>query len=111
MKKEIADRWVKALRSGRYKQARGHLAGPDGFCCLGVLCTVLRAKVDKTREQWVFEDVATAVLPRKVQKKAGMKTLTGAVSSIYIELSQENDLKGSSFKQIAEIIEQNWEQL
>lgn len=36
--------WVLALKSGRYKQARGRLrdelptGGGDGFCCLGVMC-------------------------------------------------------------------------
>jgi len=49
MKKEIADKWVKELRSGKYKQAREQLKkeypkGSElnkdcttGFCCLGVL--------------------------------------------------------------------------
>lgn len=34
--------WVKALRSGEYKQGYGYLhykrGGKDKFCCLGVLC-------------------------------------------------------------------------
>ena len=46
MKPEIKDLWVKALRSGDYKQTQGILQrterGRDGeavgFCCLGVLC-------------------------------------------------------------------------
>lgn len=45
MKAEIAKKWVKALRSGKYKQGRGLLAVVDptskevtGYCCLGVLC-------------------------------------------------------------------------
>jgi hypothetical protein len=42
LKPEIKTRWLEALRSGGYKQARGQLkvASIDGdrFCCLGVLC-------------------------------------------------------------------------
>jgi len=40
MKKEIAERWVKALTSGKYQQGKGQLKSNDGksFCCLGVLC-------------------------------------------------------------------------
>lgn len=41
--KKIKRKWLKALRSGEYKQARSTLYNPDtaGFCCLGVLqhCT------------------------------------------------------------------------
>ncbi len=40
MKKNIATKWVKALRSGKYKQGYGRLhdAETKGYCCLGVLC-------------------------------------------------------------------------
>lgn len=34
--------WVAALRSGEYKQAQNHLHTPHGFCCLGVLCDVIK---------------------------------------------------------------------
>lgn len=41
MKKEIADLWVAALRSGKYKQGRTTLKNRDSeFCCLGVLCDI-----------------------------------------------------------------------
>lgn len=32
------DRWVAALRSGKYKQGFETLHPDDTFCCLGVLC-------------------------------------------------------------------------
>lgn len=43
MNKDIARRWVEALRSGRFEQTKGALArkldnGKVGYCCLGVLC-------------------------------------------------------------------------
>lgn len=31
-------KWIDALRSGNYTQARGGLRDGDGFCCLGVMC-------------------------------------------------------------------------
>ena len=39
MKAEIKAQWIKALRSGKYKQGRGALRKTDNtYCCLGVLC-------------------------------------------------------------------------
>ena len=43
MKREIAEKWTAALRSGEYEQGQGQLHKrniefPDCFCCLGVLC-------------------------------------------------------------------------
>lgn len=44
MDSEIKLRWITALRSGNYPQAKFHLnttVNPDGgFCCLGVLCAI-----------------------------------------------------------------------
>lgn len=40
MKKELKDKWIKALRSGSYSQSHGILRNKIGFCCLGVLCDV-----------------------------------------------------------------------
>jgi len=39
MPKKLLAKWLKALRSGEYKQAKGQLYRPEtcGFCCLGVL--------------------------------------------------------------------------
>jgi hypothetical protein len=39
VKKSLKDKWVAALRSGKYEQGRGAL-NHNGFCCLGVLCEV-----------------------------------------------------------------------
>src|SRR6185295_18826871 len=44
MNKEIKEKWIKALRSGEYKQGRGRMDREEGgehyFCCLGVLCDI-----------------------------------------------------------------------
>lgn len=37
---EFKARWVAALRSGRYPQAKGRLRTTAGFCVLGVACDV-----------------------------------------------------------------------
>ena len=47
MDQEIKTAWVTALRSGEYKQAQGFLKrgyddGSVNYCCLGVLCEVVK---------------------------------------------------------------------
>lgn len=37
MKPSIKKKWVAALRSGQYQQAKKVLTDGQGFCCLGVL--------------------------------------------------------------------------
>jgi hypothetical protein len=37
----VKELWLKALRSGEYKQGRGQLRDANNnFCCLGVLCNI-----------------------------------------------------------------------
>lgn len=58
MDKKIKAKWLRALRSGKYKQAKGVLrTEKGGFCCLGVLCDV----VDKTQWSPVAELIETTV--------------------------------------------------
>lgn len=41
MDKKLKSKWIKALRSGKYKQARGILLQTNGaMCCLGVLAHI-----------------------------------------------------------------------
>lgn len=41
MNPEIKQRWLEALRGGRYTQGRGQLRNENQcFCCLGVLCDI-----------------------------------------------------------------------
>lgn len=86
----IKTKWLAALRSGEYKQARGSLEEvvEDGscFCCLGVLCDLAVKEGIVTRAEnnlghqieGVYasvvdpEDVSTAVLPRAVRDWAGL---------------------------------------
>lgn len=51
MNKEIKERWIEALESGKYPQGRGALrrtrpnASADEFCCLGVLCDIMEPEM------------------------------------------------------------------
>ena len=47
MKVKYKKRWLEALRSGEYGQTTGSLTDDEGaFCCLGVLCDILKDEID-----------------------------------------------------------------
>lgn len=54
MDKKIKTKWVKALRSNRYKQGHGKLYDGDVYCCLGVLCRVVGARAKLARSSFNF---------------------------------------------------------
>lgn len=112
--------WVKALRSGKYKQTQGTLTRIEaktgeilGHCCLGVLCGLaVKAKVipsPRVGTNDLYYDGNNATLPASVISWAGMKDETGTLS-FKATLASVND-SGKSFKQIARIIEQKAKEL
>lgn len=121
MKKEVADQWVAALRSGQYEQGRSALrVGEKSYCCLGVLCDISK------RGRWsgghegnaVFEDAdgetAVSYLPHGVMKWAGMRTEHGLFKGKELKqmtLSDLNDSGEVNFEMIADLIENHWESL
>ena len=120
MKKEIAEKWVKALRSGEYKQTKNVLKDNDGFCCLGVLCDI--SKNDLSRDissvDWAWDHskqtnrflLEYAHIPHEVLEWSGMGNSTGRYDPIHPSLTALND-RGHSFNQIADIIEKIWKEL
>jgi hypothetical protein len=115
MHKEIADRWVTALRSGQYRKTKGKLCrvaknGNKGWCCLGVLTDLYNKeyKDDQAR-------VSGGFLPHETMNWSGMRTRVGKLcyNNTTTDLVNLNDCKKSkrSFSRIADIIEKNWEQL
>lgn len=115
MNQEVKEKWVAALRSGKYQQAGGHLRDGDQFCCLGVLCDIsgmgtwAAAVDDDERSTFITTtgDRASGTLPFEVQDWAGLTSSTG--DPVYIagdkfELAGHND-GGATFEQIADAIE------
>lgn len=106
--------WLKALRSGEYKQGKEYLRRNDEFCCLGVLCDIYSKETERsewertTHDDREYEFLAeTSILPYDVARWAGIDTNN---NTVYIpevgELSQLND-DGVPFATIANIIERN----
>jgi hypothetical protein len=132
MKKEVAKKWVKALRSGKYKQGDGCLKQTDTkknktyHCCLGVLCELYNEQMTKSKKKKLNDvvdkyglhsfDKEVEVLPDSVRDWADLMGKTGSFSNDidtydgYGSLSAMNDL-GCSFKKIANTIDKEWENL
>jgi hypothetical protein len=131
MKKNIAMKWVKALRSGKYKQGQSRLRNDSvdtkttTWCCLGVLCDIMNP------DGWDSNTYGSSfsyacpidgredtVLPASVRKAAGMKSDNGErvgsrKSLVYLnDRCSDKTGKGTySFDKIADIIEKEYAEL
>lgn len=102
MTKYLKNKWIKALRSGDFKQTTGSLKTLDEYCCLGVLCEI-SSKLPFSDDGYVFPDTidqAAGSIPRYGLERIG---LTIEAQDILIG---RND-GGSTFEDIAIWIKQN----
>jgi hypothetical protein len=122
--------WIEALRSGKYKQAKGKLRARNGaMCCLGVLCEVagLERSYDKHRKIYDYDyggEVNDMVLPEPFASALNMdgggavideddyedvkSTLSDNVAKELGSsggLTELNDSGVVSFKDIADLLE------
>ncbi len=103
MKKDIAIRWVEALRSGTYSQAQQQLKTADGYCCLGVLCEITQDK-----HAWRFDGYTLRCEDEDDEREILPDSIRGAFD---ITLNQQDDFTnmnddlGMSFAQIADYIQ------
>ena len=129
MRKEVMKKWVKALRSGKFKQGTGTLKqynskGQPQHCCLGVLCELYNENMKKNHKKTLPEKICDTyfitkfgtkadTLPTQVKKWAGMKSTEGywtTENGLKDSLIDWND-SGKTFKNIANAINNNWEKL
>lgn len=101
MDAEIKQKWIEALRSGKYKQTTCWLRRDTKFCCLGVFADVA------TPTEWSLPSNGTLLW-----EVGGDNALQypeywdrfGVTYSIAEKLSELND-NGKSFSEIADYIE------
>ncbi len=111
MIKKYKEKWIAALRSGDYRQNRGSLRRMVdetnfGYCCLGVLCEVLKEDKKLCQEGFVFENdqciysgaIGYASLPTKLLERLKIEVKTQD------KLITMNDYKHRNFKEIANYI-------
>lgn len=129
----IKDKWLKALRSGRYPQGFGRLrTASGGYCCLGVLSKIQKRLADNngTCFDGPYDHTARSPLstcflsddnpvvgalgnngafPKGVSVKIIQPSNANNFSplNICLSLTDCND-DGMSFKQLAEVIDIIW---
>lgn len=96
-------KWVKALRSGKYKQAKKKLRDGDRFCCLGVACDI-SGLADWEGETYLGEDLS---LPIGVMEWLGVDQNEVTLPKKYRYATVAND-KGKRFSTIANLIEKEY---
>lgn len=98
MNSEVRDKWVEALRSGRYAQGQAQLRRQDDYCCLGVLCDLSGLgswkRVGDNGYYEVGHDLRAGMPPDAVTTWAGLSALEAN------RLSVMND-EGRTFEAIA----------
>jgi hypothetical protein len=123
MRKDVAEKWVAALRSGKYEQGTTALCTliphfeseetDEQYCCLGVLCEVVQNEPDflATYPTWGQQQVAGGVLnyraygtdefkttheflPESVQVWAGMGSNDGTFT---VDKPNNDDLSAVSW--------------
>jgi len=133
MNPEIKKKWVTALRSGEYKQAKNALYVKDeGMCCLGVLCDIAQKEGAASEWQEIVADInfneyvfgktvytldgAGSLLPISVEKWSGLVVNNLPIKSRPVgcypasygystDLTVLNDSGEFTFDQIADLVE------
>jgi hypothetical protein len=135
MNPQVKEKWIDALRSGKYEQGSEKLRGADGYCCLGVLCDLYSQEKNQewdfrgysenseeespdTMDYWYF-DGESEFLPDSVREWAGMTFKNPQVRVdvtedenednwfYHSEIANLND-SGYSFVELSKLIEQQF---
>ncbi len=132
MNPEIKQKWVDALRSGKYEQGSEKLRSHQGYCCLGVLCDLYAQEqnVDwkfngayeeentQPMDYWYF-DGESEFLPESVREWAGFSLPNPQVRVDVTENDDEDDWlynddianlndTGYTFNELAKMIQEQF---
>ena len=114
MRPAVKERWLEALKSGKYQQGTEYLSKNGEFCCLGVLCDLYREV--RHRGRWDDGYMYNVFVPRKgargaskflppaVQKWSGINSTLGNILGKGTSLGEIND-NSDSFKPTIKAIE------
>jgi hypothetical protein len=95
MDQKVKEKWVKALKSGKYKQTKGQLKNRDSYCCLGVYCKITNKRISMDGMGLIVNNENTNYTP--LEKEIGRENVGN--------LWRLNDDEKLTFPEIALYIE------
>jgi hypothetical protein len=131
MNPEVKQKWIDALRSGKYDQGSEKLRSVTGYCCLGVLCDLYSKEQGaewefhgiietnlQPQDYWYFEG-ESEFLPESVKEWAGLPVGNPSVRVDVTDNADEDDWfyndeianlndSGYTFNELSELIEQQF---
>lgn len=107
LEKAFAEKWIKALRSGKFKQGNDYLFEKvtDSYCCLGVACKITMPGANINHTPFIDAIRVANKLYNKIPK---LLRGNAKENKFVAEVSGMND-NGISFNEIADWIEENVE--
>lgn len=109
MNKEVKEKWLTALRSGKYKQTADYLEFDGEFCVMGVLCDLYnKEQLNPLPAEKLRQKDGSALPSRRVLRWAGLTSPNPDVKDefgIKDGLVDLND-SGMSFDELSVLIEE-----
>jgi len=97
---ENIQKWINALRSGDYNQQEGTLKGPDGYCCLGVYCSIMGKEPPEASEEDLMDEVPDYDGPRELYNYC-----RADIDPYVLETGISMNDEGKTFWEIADMVE------
>jgi hypothetical protein len=111
MDKKVKDKWVKALKSKKYKKGIARLKKGNCYCVMGVLCAVIGLD-SNDKDEFIYQDKTYRTFPpEELCKNLGITKSGHLPKNVAIKgkklnlLSYINDVSGATFEDMADIIE------
>lgn len=101
------EKWLKALEGRKYKQGEGQLHNDDedSFCCLGVLCDVMKKQVKGT---WQGSHFVTPNEEEYALTPMDVRQLVRMTKHQHDDAITMNDFDDLTFKEIAAKFRKTW---
>lgn len=108
--KAFTVKWLRALRSGEFKQTISQLYNPsdDGYCCLGVALKIAGHRIEKDRERYRQGFPEEAYIKCRLPEQLTYEESPSGYYTVARAVADMNDA-GKNFNEIADWIEKNVE--
>lgn len=118
MDEELKEKWIAALRSGKYEQGKEKLHCDGKFCCLGVLADIVKPEqYDGHHFSYIEEETGEEGLPkdeefpdwflRKIKMHPSEQRILMSLNDGYNWNDCNPERRSHTFAEIADYIEAN----